>query len=85
MNFIQSYLDSLLDDEKEIYLSANVKLTSLPNLSRFTKLEVLYCSNNLLIELPFLYSLISIMFIIPIQSSIRYQKITFKNRFFFFV
>ena len=43
-------LDTYTFDIDSIDLS-NKKLSKLPDLTRFTKLKVLYCSNNLLTEL----------------------------------
>ena len=48
---VQSYLDSLPDDVIKIDL-CNQNLSMLPDLSRFTNLKYLECSNNMLTSLP---------------------------------
>ena len=48
---IQTYIDSLPDDILKLNLS-NKELTELPDLSRFSELEKLYCCNNQLTSLP---------------------------------
>ena len=48
---IEDYLNSLPDDIEEINVSYKY-LDYLPNLSRFTKLKILYCNNNELTHLP---------------------------------
>ena len=48
---IESYLNSLPDDIKSIYVSEQ-NLNYLPCLSRFKNLEILYCSHNNLTSLP---------------------------------
>jgi Leucine-rich repeat (LRR) protein len=48
---IEEYLDSLPSDTTHIDVS-NKSLTYLPDLSRFTKLTYLNCSNNKLTQLP---------------------------------
>jgi len=50
---IEKYLDSLPDDVDTIDVSSK-NLNYLPNLSRFKKLEKLYCGNNNLTSLPVL-------------------------------
>ena len=48
---IHSFIDSLPDDTTTIDIS-NKELTVIPDLSRFTKLEQLYCCHNRLTLLP---------------------------------
>ena len=48
---IESYLNSLPKDIETIYVSEQ-NLNYLPSLSRFTNLEILYCSHNNLTSLP---------------------------------
>ena len=50
---VEKYLDSLPDDLNEIDVS-NKNLDYLPDLSRFKKLKILYCSSNNLTSLPVL-------------------------------
>ena len=49
--FAQSYVDSLDINITELDLS-NKNLTELSDLSRFTKLQILKCSNNKFTSLP---------------------------------
>lgn len=52
MNFsIEAYLDSLNNDVTSINISGR-RLTYLPDLSRFKKLQILLCHDNQLISLP---------------------------------
>jgi Leucine-rich repeat (LRR) protein len=48
---IESYFNSLPKDIETIYVSEQ-NLNYLPSLSRFTNLEILYCSHNNLTSLP---------------------------------
>ena len=48
---IETYLNSLSVDIDKLYIS-NRNITSLPDLTRFKKLEVLYCCENSLTSLP---------------------------------
>jgi len=50
---IEEYLDSLPDDVEKINVS-NKGIKYLPDLSRFKKLEILYCDENNLTSLPVL-------------------------------
>ena len=48
---INTYLDSLSEDTKCIYLGGR-NLTFIPSLERFKNLQTLYCSDNQLTSLP---------------------------------
>jgi Leucine-rich repeat (LRR) protein len=48
---VEKYFNNLSDDVKCIYIS-EYSLTYIPDLSRFTKLEILKCMNNRLTFLP---------------------------------
>lgn len=58
---IEKYINSLPDDIRYIDVS-NSKLTYLPDLSRFTELRQLKCSNNNLTSLPALPPTIAVLF-----------------------
>ena len=48
---IETYLNSLPDNTTQINIS-DKNVWYLPDISRFTLLEILYCDNNYLISLP---------------------------------
>ena len=60
-NEMQEYLESLPDDITLLDLS-NRNLTKLPNISRFIKLEILYCNNNQITQLDNLPNTLKILF-----------------------